>query len=286
MFCNQGKINPIQPSINQILEFLYQQYSLGIGYSALNTARSALSCFISINNVPVGQIPIICRFMKGVFNERPALPKYDVTWDVNIVLHYLKSLSPVNTIPMKLLSHKLAMLLILLSGQRGQTVHLLDVRNMTLSQGYAKFTIGDKIKTTRPGRHVAELAFRAYAPDRRLCVHTALTAYLARTLDVRGKETKLFLTLKSPHKGISRDTLRRWLRDALCNAGIDLTIFSPHSTRSASTSAAAKNKIPLLTLIRAAGWHTETTFSKYYNKPVSSFFGDHVLGGHSSSPVS
>ena len=38
-FCSIGTINPIQPSINDVLEFLYQQYSLGIGYSALNTAR-------------------------------------------------------------------------------------------------------------------------------------------------------------------------------------------------------------------------------------------------------
>ena len=149
--------------------------------------------------------------MKGVINERPALPKYDVTWDVNSVLHHLKSLSPVSTIPMKLLSHKLAMLLIWLSGQCGQTMHLLYVRNMTLSHGYAEFTIGDKIKK-RPGYHVAELAFHAYAPDRCLYVGTALTAYLARIL---------FLTLKAPHRGISQDALKLWLRDGLCNAGID-----------------------------------------------------------------
>ena len=113
---------------------------------------------------------------------------------------------------------------------------------MTLSQGYAKFAIGETIKTTRPGHHIAELAFRAYAPDRRLCVHTALTANQDRTLDVWGKETRLLLTLKAPHKGISHNTLRWWLREALRNAGIDLNIFSPHSTRSASTSAADQNK--------------------------------------------
>ena len=116
-----------------------------------------------------------------------------------------------------------------------------------------------------------------------VCVHTALTAYLGRTLNIRGKETKLLITLKAPHKGISRDTLRRWVKDALSNAGIDLGIFAPHSTRSASTSMAVNNKVPLPTLIRAAGWYSESTFSKYYNKPISSVFGDHVLGGHGNS---
>jgi hypothetical protein len=36
--------------------------------------------------------------MKGVFNQRPALPRYQHIWDVNIVLEYLASLSPVNVL--------------------------------------------------------------------------------------------------------------------------------------------------------------------------------------------
>ncbi len=37
---------------------------------------------------------MIIRFMKGVYNLRPSLPQYSNTWDVGIVLGYMKGLSP------------------------------------------------------------------------------------------------------------------------------------------------------------------------------------------------
>ncbi|MPC41864.1 hypothetical protein E2C01_035471 [Portunus trituberculatus] len=51
-------------------------------------------------------------------------------------------------------------------------------------------------------------------------------------------------------------------------AGIDLTIFSPHSTRSASTSKAAL-KLPLSTILSTIGWAKESTFTKHYQKPIN-----------------
>ena len=68
---------------------------------------------------------------------------------------------------------KLVMLLLLLSGHRGQTIHLLEVRNMSLSFSRATFQLGEPLKQQRPGKHVKELAFKGYAPDHRLCMVTA-----------------------------------------------------------------------------------------------------------------
>jgi hypothetical protein len=61
--------------------------------------------------------------MKGIYTLRPALPRYNVTWDVNVVLKYLKGLSPLESLSLLQISQKLLMLLLLLSGQRGQTIH-------------------------------------------------------------------------------------------------------------------------------------------------------------------
>jgi hypothetical protein len=52
---------------------------------------------------------MIKRFMKGVFNQRPALPRYQHIWDVNIVLEYLASLSPVNVLSFYTLTLKFVM---------------------------------------------------------------------------------------------------------------------------------------------------------------------------------
>ena len=248
----------------------------GLGYSAVNTARSSLSTFVIVDGVPVGQHYLVRRFMRATFNERPALPRNNVTWDVQIVLNFLRKCSPVRQIPIAMLTKKLLVLMLLLSGQRGQTVHLLDIRNMTLGAAAATFRLGDPVKATRPGQHIQELKFKAYAPDRRLCVLTVLKAYLSRTLDNRGKVTRLFITTQKPFVAASRDTLRRWTRDVLAAAGIDMNIFTPHSTRAAATSQAV-GRVPLDTILKTAGWSQAGTFQKYYNKTVQKDFQSAIL---------
>lgn len=181
LFCSGQEVDPFHPPITFVLEFLLKLFKdKNLGYSSLNMARSALSTFIYINDLSVGQHSLVKRFLKSAFNKRPSLPRYNVTWDVTLVLNYLKTLSPNKRLSLSFLTKKLVVLLLLLSGQRGQSIHLLDVRNMTLTFSTATFRIADLIKTTRPGSHtcIHEVAFKAYAPDRRLCVVTVLKEYL------------------------------------------------------------------------------------------------------------
>ena len=110
-------------SINHVLGFLtFLFYDRKLGYSALNTARSALSTILVIDSKPVGQHRLVVRFLKGAFNLRPVLRKSTVIWDPDIVLVYLRKLSPVMGIPLKILSFKLAALIWLLTGQPGQSL--------------------------------------------------------------------------------------------------------------------------------------------------------------------
>ena len=257
----------LAPSIGELLQFLWVLFGTGLSYSAMNTARSALSTIITIDGQPAGQHRLVTRFLKSCFQQRPSLPKNNVVWDADLVLQYLKSLSPAKKLPLKLLTYKITMLLLLLSGQRQQTIHLLDVRNMTLTFSRVSFRIGDVVKQTRPGHHVAEIAFRAYAPDRRLCVITVLKAYLTRTLGIRGTTKQLLLTFGRPYHAASRGSIRRWVTAVLLEAGVDLSVFTPHSTRAAATSRAG-SRVPLATIMQAAGWKRESTFRKYYDKPI------------------
>lgn len=283
-FCQQRSADPVHPHVTDVLLFLLELFNkgksdgTGLGYSSLGTARSALSTIATVNLVPAGQHPLVKRFMKAVYNLRPVFPKTTVTWDVDVVLRYLKTLFPIRKLPLRKLSQKLTMLLLLLSGQRGQSIHCLDITNMTLTSTTLSFRIASITKTSRPNRHKLELKFKAYAPDRRICVINTLNAYLNLTATLRGAECKLFITCKPPHRAASRDTLRRWTKEVMTDAGIDMNIFTPHSTRAASTSKAA-TKLPLSTILATAGWTQESTFQKYYNKPVISenLFADTVL---------
>ena len=118
--------------------------------------------------------------MKGVFQQKPSLPRYTVTWDPVLLLNFLKTQSPVGKLSLKMLTLKTVTLTIL-SAQRIQTVYLLDIRNMLVSDAVVKVCLGDKLKQTRPGYHLHELEFPAYTPNNELCPVSVVKEYLART---------------------------------------------------------------------------------------------------------
>ena len=64
----------------------------------------------SIEGDHIGQHPLVSRLMKGVYNLRPPWPKYSKTWDVGIVLRYLRSMELNDKLTLKVLSLKLALL--------------------------------------------------------------------------------------------------------------------------------------------------------------------------------
>lgn len=272
-FCELRECNPFRPAVADVLNFLYDLFTKGkadgsgLGYSSLAVARSALSSIIDFNGLPAGQHPLVKKFLRAAFNLRPTLPKHNVIWDVDHVLTYLKTLMPLHSLTLGLLSQKLNMLLLLLTGQRGQSIFLLDIVNMTLTQSMATFRIAELAKTSRPNAHMPELRLPAYPAEAGLCVVTTLDHYLIRTAVLRGNIKRLFITTRPPYRAVARDTIRRWARTVLVAAGIDMSIFSPHSTRSAATSKAA-TKLPLKTILATAGWSQVSTFRRFYDRPI------------------
>ena len=90
-----------------------------------------------------------------------------------------------------------------------------------------------------------------------------------RTQTLRKKDCdSLFISYVKPHNAISKDTISRWLRNVLFNAGIDCTKFKPHSIRSAAVSKAKANFVPIGHILQVAGWSNTRTFGKFYNKPM------------------
>jgi hypothetical protein len=117
-------------------------YKSGVGYSYINTTRSALFSYLTLGKgVSAGQPPLVKRFLKGVYNKRPIVPRYQQTWDVNLVLDYLKTLSPVNIWSLRTLSLKLVMLLALIIGQRVHTLHSLDLTFMNIEDDHVNIAI-------------------------------------------------------------------------------------------------------------------------------------------------
>lgn len=111
LFCHKKQVDSVQISLSNVLDFLTSLYHDGLGYSAINTARSALSAIgIILEGFSAGSHPLVIRFLKGIYNLRPSVPRYKETWDVSVVLQYLLSLSPADSLTLKNLSLKLVML--------------------------------------------------------------------------------------------------------------------------------------------------------------------------------
>lgn len=128
------------------------------------------SILILPSNTTFGTHPLVSRFLKGVFELKPSLPRYSDIWDVGKVLQYISTLVPIATLDLKTLTKKLTTLLCLLTGQRCQTITKFDLSQMQeLPQKYV-FTIAEKLKTTKPGRHIDPIELLAYDKDESICV--------------------------------------------------------------------------------------------------------------------
>ena len=103
------------------------------------------------------------------------------------------------------------------------------------------------------------------------------------TRGIRGSENRLFVSYQKPHKAVTKTTLAKWIKKILMGAGIDTTMFTLHSTRSASTNAAVL-KISIDTVLRTAGWQRDCTFRRFYNFKVTndSEFAHNILDDHRS----
>jgi len=160
----------MNPTLQQVLEFLSFQ-SKTVGYSAVATAWSALSTFLKIDSVKVGDHPLVSRFMSGLFNIKPALAHYTEIWNPQIVLNHLKMYPTTGNLSLKQLAQKLVMLMALLSAQRTQTLQNLSLKGMSASPGKYIFHVSSLLKQTSAkrgqNRHLFPINFTSYNVDKK-----------------------------------------------------------------------------------------------------------------------
>ena len=94
---------------------------------------------------------------------KPNLPKYRTIWNVGTVLNYFRQIEHQDQMPVSLLGKKLALLMGLLSwGQRSQTLHSLNIEDIKILGDKCTIPIMQKIKQTRPGKHMKPLIFKCF----------------------------------------------------------------------------------------------------------------------------
>lgn len=264
-FCETKNLNPFSVAVANVLDFLTLHFNRGASFSSLNSYRAALAQIAGLN---LAQDYRMQRFFKGVFMLRPSTPKYKNTWDPAVVLSHLKDIKN-SDITLEILTYKLVTLLALATGQRLQTLSLIDIRNIQQMDEKICIKISERIKTSRRNFPQPVLLLPYFKNNENLCVAKTLLEYLERTKPIRGSITSLFIAFKKPFKKVSTQTLSRWIKTVLSQSGIDTKQFTAHSTRHAATSAAARKGLHFDTIRLAAGWSNNSKmFATVYNRPL------------------
>ena len=104
---DKQQINPIQPSIAKVIDFLSYLFQAGLRYLTQNTYRSAISSY---------------HTSSGGVLSKPGSSTHALnnpsTWDVGLVTMYLEGLPSANDLTVSVLTKKCAMLLALSDSKR------------------------------------------------------------------------------------------------------------------------------------------------------------------------
>lgn len=267
-FCTKNNISCYSTNIPLILKFLTVEIKEGASYSTLNSIRSALALILGRQ---LSDDDRVSRFFKGVFKKNPTFPKYQATWNPNLVLDYIANWYPNEDLPIEKLTKKLVALLALSTAQRVQTLSLIRLCNVRALDSKYEIMITDLTKTSAPGRNMPRLTIPFFSHKVEICPGKTLSSYIEATKKFRNslQTDKLILTIKKPIHNASASTISRWIKIVLTESGVDTTIFSAHSTRHASTSAAKRKGISVDLIKKSAGWSGNSlTFAKFYDRPL------------------
>ncbi len=218
--------------------------------------------------------------MRGIFRMRPTLPRYAFTWDPELVLNLLQTWGPSQFLSLKNLSFKLVTLLALCQPKRVSELAAFDLSFVQKSDAAWCFHLPLMTKTRKIGALPDKAVYSFFPLDSILCPVRTLQEYEARTASFRASTSALLLSYRAPHKPITSQTVSRWITSTLASAGIDVTVFKAHSTRSAATSKVLSTGFPLQKVLQAGAWSDKSnTFARFYFRPstVQSTFSGHLL---------
>ena len=243
-------------------------YDDNLSYSTINVIRSAISAtHTPVDNVPVGQHPLICRLLKGMFNARPPVLKIIKPWKVSLVLDALRTWDVARKLSLRLLTLKTVFLLALVSLKRASDIHRIVMLPDVFYLGSRRFCaqpvgLG---KVDRPGHVPAPILINAFLEDPCIDPVFYLNCYVRRTEQLRGSHKQLFISFKKPYKPVSVQTISRWLVNTLNICGV--VGVSGHSTRGVGATTAAQAGVNIDAILSAADWTGPNSFCRHYFKP-------------------
>ena len=234
---------------------------------------------VSINNA-------IHHLLRGMFIQRPPVKRLIPSWDLSSVLRLLAGppFEPLSNASLMHLTIKLAFLLAVSTSRRGSELKALSIdgghmrwepHGIRLIPALGFLTKNQSTSFQPPDIFVPDITKHSgSSDDKPWCPVRTLKWYLARTKQLRGTTSQLFITTVKPHHPASKDTIARWTVSAIKFANRNwpsppdddetLRGITAHDVRAVSSSWAFFRGVPMEDICKAACWKTPSTFTAYY----------------------
>ena len=230
-----------------------------------------------LDGLPVGVHPLVKKLMSACYNLNPPRPRYESTWDTEVVIKFVKESDENVGLSLATLSQKAVTLLALASFLRVGELASIGFQSVVFSDGRVRFSLLNARKAQHDGP--LQSFVLEELPDEKSCPVRALRAYVDRTAVRRNgvNINYLFISLRSPFAAVRPSSISRWIKTFMTAAGVDTSIFGAHSTRGAGASKAAANGVGIDSVLRAGHWARESTFRRFYRREVEPSVASVVL---------
>ena len=128
-WCSSKGLCPFSAPVTDVLTFSTELVtSRSLEYWTLAVYKSAISQgHLLVGHTRLGDLPVVSRFMKGIFRMKLPTPRLSSTWNVKGLVEFLATLDPPCDLTLKMLSLKLAALLALTSSAPAHELVKLDL---------------------------------------------------------------------------------------------------------------------------------------------------------------
>ena len=127
----------------------------------------------------IGLHPLVRQAVRSVFRQRPPLPKYTFTFDIQPVLSYLAHLSPNQSLDLKLLARKTLLLAIYATLSRVSSLARLGPL-VSEHRDHVVLHLYTLEKQGRPGNLRGYITVEKFAENSDICPASAILCYVKK----------------------------------------------------------------------------------------------------------
>ena len=292
-WCRGRKTSPGKATIQLIADFLiHLRDDKKFTVTTIKGYRSAIALALKAESVDVTNSPELTALVKAMAAEIPPRDTTIPKWNLTLVLETLikEPYEPLESAPLKFLTHKCVFLIALASAKRvselqalsGKIAHREDwsLVSFELAKDFlAKTETPSDTRDSIRSFNIPSLALHSSEKnDQLLCPVRALRIYYRRTADRRTEKSRLFIPVLGTREAVSKNTISAWITSVVRRAYLHqhgelqaLHRVTAHEVRAIATSWHFHHTMSLQNVMKAASWRSHSTFSSFYLRDVSMF---------------